>query len=340
MKAGVFKQDELIVMQDVAKPKAEQGEALVRVLASGICGSDLHAWHGHDARRRPPLILGHEVAGVVEQGELAGQLVTMNPMICCEACLYCKQGRGNLCLNRTMIGMTRPGGFAQYLTIPNRCLIPVTTEISPITTALTEPLAVCIHAINLADKHSHHHALERKTLIIGAGAIGLITALTLIQQGYSHVDICDTNKLRVETAEQAFHQFEHKSSNFQGGVINNLEQVLEERYYDIVFDAVGSAKTREISLQVISDGGCIIHLGLQQANGDFDARRLTIGEIAFIGAFTYTQEDLQGALSLLEDNALGALSWVDVRPLDKVQQSFEDIHHNSTSAAKIILVDQ
>jgi alcohol dehydrogenase len=331
MKRWNFERDMLLTLGEAPKPIAEKGESLIRIMASGICGSDMHAWHGHDERRRPPLILGHEVAGIVQQGDLAGKMVTMNPMICCQKCTYCQQGRENICANRTMIGMTRPGGFAEYLTIPDQCLLVVDENVTAVTSALSEPVAVCVHAVNLLNRHSHHpHPKKQNIVVIGAGAIGLITALVLLQRGYESVSICDANALRVDTAEKAL-------SDFNAKVINNIENPLQQKSYDLVFDAVGSAKTREISMQVVADGGCIIHLGLQQADGNFDARRATIGEIAFVGAFTYTKQDLKEALHLLSNQSLGNLNWVEVRPFEALQQSFEDIHNGATPAAKIII---
>src|SRR5438128_9459015 len=116
MKALVYTHPNEMTYREQPKPCAAPGEVLIEVEAVGICGSDMHAYHGRDPRRVPPLILGHELAGEIVQGPGAGKRVTVNPLITCGHCEYCVEGRNNLCANRTMIGMTRAGGFAELVT--------------------------------------------------------------------------------------------------------------------------------------------------------------------------------------------------------------------------------
>ena len=105
MKALVYTAPNEVTYRDEPEPSAAPGEVKIRVDAVGICGSDMHAYHGHDPRRNPPLILGHELAGEILEGPGKGRRATVNPLITCGYCEYCKQGRDNLCANRTMIGM-------------------------------------------------------------------------------------------------------------------------------------------------------------------------------------------------------------------------------------------
>ena len=117
MKALVYTQPKEVIYQEEADPVSSKGEALIRVDAVGICGSDLHAYLGHDERRPGPLILGHEAAGVVVGGTLDGQRVTVNPLVTCGQCQACLSGRSNLCAKREIISMApRQGAFAQCLT--------------------------------------------------------------------------------------------------------------------------------------------------------------------------------------------------------------------------------
>jgi threonine dehydrogenase-like Zn-dependent dehydrogenase len=111
-----------VQLHDRPDPALEAGEVVLRIDAAGICGSDMHAYHGHDPRRKPGLVLGHEFAATVAQSAsplwAVGQRVTGNPLITCGRCDWCLQGRDNLCAHRTMVGMTRPGAFAQAMSIP------------------------------------------------------------------------------------------------------------------------------------------------------------------------------------------------------------------------------
>ena len=114
MKALTYHGSKDVRVETVPDPTlVEADDILLRVTATAICGSDLHAYHGHDPRRNPPLILGHELVGRIVQGPGAGRRATVNPLITCGHCEYCIQGRDNLCAHRTMIGMTRAGGFAE-----------------------------------------------------------------------------------------------------------------------------------------------------------------------------------------------------------------------------------
>jgi alcohol dehydrogenase len=153
MKALVYTQPNEVQIQERPMPKAANGEVVLKIEAVGICGSDLHAYHGHDPRRKPGLVLGHEFCGAVIESQYPayclGQRVTGNPLITCGSCEYCITGRNNLCSNRTMVGMTRPGAFAQFMSIPAASLVNIPQDMSARVAALTEPAATAVHAINL-----------------------------------------------------------------------------------------------------------------------------------------------------------------------------------------------
>ena len=139
MKALVYTQPNEAQLLERDAPQAEPGDVVLRIDAVGICGSDMHAWHGHDPRRKPGLVLGHEFAGTVLESRHAdwqpGQRVTGNPLITCGTCDYCVTGRDNLCSRRTMVGMTRPGAFAEAMGIQ-----PVQAgEDAPISTPRSSP---------------------------------------------------------------------------------------------------------------------------------------------------------------------------------------------------------
>ena len=137
MKALYYTATRETAFRNSPDPVAKAGEALMAVEAVGICGSDMHAWHGHDPRRVPPMILGHEAAGRVLKGPLAGQRVVVNPLISCGLCQYCSGGRSNLCPERELVGMRIPGAFAERLTLPARNLIPVPEGMDAAKAALT-----------------------------------------------------------------------------------------------------------------------------------------------------------------------------------------------------------
>ena len=147
MKALVYTAVHTTEYRDAPEPLQGPHDALVKVEAVGICGSDMHAWHGHDPRRVPPLILGHEACGTVLDGPRPGERVVFNPLITCGACAHCLSGRSNLCASRELIGMRLPGAFAEQVALPARNLIPVPDGMDPARAALTEPCATAWHAL-------------------------------------------------------------------------------------------------------------------------------------------------------------------------------------------------
>ncbi|MEY2791208.1 MAG: L-threonine 3-dehydrogenase, partial [Pseudomonadota bacterium] len=190
MKALVYTQPNEVQLLDRPEPQLEPGEVVLEIEAVGICGSDMHAYHGHDPRRKPGLILGHEFCGKIVQsaapGFSVGQRVTGNPLITCGTCDYCVQGRDNLCSHRTMVGMTRPGAFAQKMSIPAASLVDIPQDMPALHAALTEPAATALHAINLSMRAMTRPLPENRTLILGGGAIGMLAALLLKSYGCRH----------------------------------------------------------------------------------------------------------------------------------------------------------
>lgn len=330
MKALVYTGTEQTEYREELAPEPGPGEALVEVEAVGICGSDMHAWHGHDPRRVPPLILGHEASGRVLEGGSpetpSGTRVALNPLIACGACAPCQSGRSNLCPNREMVGMRRPGAFAERVAIPVRNLIPVPDGLDPAHAALTEPCATAWHGLVLAARASWRPLPECRALVIGGGSVGLLAALILSAWGARSLRLAETNPLRRETVAKAgietFDPIAHSAA---------AESV------DLVFDAVGAQATRAAAIAAVKPGGVIAHVGLLDWAGELDARTLTLSEITFLGIYTYTDADLRASLAALADGRLGDLDWVERRALSDGSQAFHDLNANRTPAAKIVL---
>jgi len=329
MKALVYTAPETLDYRDEPDPTPDRGEALVRIDAVGICGSDMHAWHGHDPRRVPPLILGHEAAGEVVEGAGVGRRVTMNPLITCGHCDYCLTGRGNLCENRTMIGMTRAGAYAQFVTIPEHCLIDLPAGMEPAQAALTEPAATAWHAVDLGERASWRSLAECNAMVIGGGAVGLLTALLLKARGARSVRLAETNKLRRETAAKADVNCFDPADTSPAGQCAHM-----------VFDCVGSQRTRGLAINAARPGGVVVHVGLQESGGEVDVRKITLAELTFVGVYTYTTADLRASADALHRGALGDLSWVEYRPLKDGPAAFRDLDAARTAAAKIVLLPE
>ena len=322
MKALVYEGVETLGLRDVAMPEQRDGQSLVRIAASGICGSDMHAYLGHDDRRPAPLILGHEAAGVIEGGPRDGVRVTINPLVSCGTCRACVAGRENLCPQRLIISMPpREGAFAQYVAMQDENLIEVPDMVPLDKAALAEPLAVSWHSVRLG-LETLDHALGQAALVIGGGAIGLAAALALQAQGISDVTIAEPNDARraylIERCAQ------HAVAAGAGR-------------YAIVIDAVGYAATRAIASERCCPGGVIVHIGLGEDLGGLDIRRMTLQEITFIGTYTYTCQDFRDTCAAIFDGSLGPLDWTEHRPLGDGPDAFARLKAGEVAAPKIIL---
>ena len=331
MKALVYTQPNEMQILERPYPSLEANEVVLKIESVGICGSDMHAFHGHDPRRKPGLVLGHEFAGTVEETSSSlfakGQRVTGNPLITCGHCEYCLQGRNNLCANRTMVGMTRPGAFAQYMSIPASSLIAIPNGLSVDAAALTEPAATAVHAINLSMRALQRPIQECRVLVLGGGAIGMLSALLLKHYGVGDLTVAEVNPLRRQALEQ------HAACN----TINPMYEQPTENGYEFVMDCVGAAVTRNTALAAVKPGGVVMHVGLQDWASEIDMRKLTLAEITLLGTYTYSTVDLQATVNLLVRNAFGDLSWVESRSLDDGPQAFMDLHAGKTAAAKVLL---
>ncbi|MEY8827281.1 zinc-binding dehydrogenase [Sedimentitalea sp. XS_ASV28] len=322
MKALVYEGVETLAFRDVPMAAPREDEHLIRIRASGICGSDMHAYLGHDDRRPAALILGHEAAGVIEDGEHAGRRVTINPLVVCGICAACTSGRENLCTRRQIISMPpREGAFAQFVAMPDRNLVTVPDDVPLQKAALAEPLAVSWHAARLA-LEALHPAMERHALVIGGGAIGLAAALALQAMGVAEVTIQEPNEMRRAFLNDRCGQ--NAVAEFQGMV-------------PLVVDAVGHAATRAVASAVAAPGGVIAHVGLGEDAGGLDIRRMTLQEITFIGTYTYTAQDFRDTAHAIFDGRLGPLDWPEHRPLSDGAAAFGDLRSGVVAAPKIIL---
>ena len=196
MKALVYTAPRKVEYREEPSPLRQPDDVLVKVDAVGICGSDMHAYLGHDERRVAPLILGHEASGTVVDGKLDGRQVVINPLVTCGTCRACVSGRTNLCSSREIISMApRQGAFAEYVAIPERNLIEVPDGMDAAKAALAEPIATGWHAVRKANEASDLALDKCRALVFGGGAVGLASALSLHAFGCRDILLAEPNGL-------------------------------------------------------------------------------------------------------------------------------------------------
>ncbi len=222
----------------------------------------------------------------------------------------------------------REGAFAEYVAMPPQNLITVPNEVPLEHAALAEPIACGWHGVRLGQRALGVPLKGLSCVVIGGGAIGVGAALCLVAFGADDVVVLEPNATRRARLNDVagFRTADPSGSNAPAA-----------SSADIVIDGVGYAATRENACVLVRPGGVIVHIGLGEATGGLDVRRMTLQEIQFIGTYTYTAEDFRETSQAIFDGRLGPLDWIERRPLSSGQQAFSDIRAGVTAAPKIIL---
>ena len=332
MRAVVYEGPGQLAVRDLPYPRRQEGEVILKVEATGICGSELHGYRGHDPLVRPGAVFGHEFAGVVVETDSerfpTGTRVTSNSAVNCGRCDFCKQGRDNLCLSRTRIGKVLQGGFAEYLAVPVAALIEVPQDMDAIHASLVEPLATPMHGITLAMRSLVRPLPEVKALVLGGGTIGLLAAMLLRSFGCRDVTLAEINPARRASAER------HAGCR----TYDPKESTPDDEAYEYVFDAVGAAATMAAAVRAVRRGGVISEVGLLDREVPLDIQKLTRAGITLIGGANYPTTDLRASVRAIHAGLLGDLSWVETRPLEQAPQAFAELATSNYPCAKIILV--
>ncbi|NOY09561.1 MAG: alcohol dehydrogenase catalytic domain-containing protein [Spirochaetes bacterium] len=336
MKALVYSDWNTLKIKDVAEPKPESGEAVIRVEACGICGSEIESFKTSSKRRIPPLILGHEFCGTVEkiQAEssflVPGMPVAVNSVIPCGNCNACKRGETNLCENRKVFGMNMPGGMAEYAAVPVTSLYPLPGSLDPVSGALAEPLAVSIHLLNRipvryvetdgsADKKCYQSKKPRAA-IIGMGTIGLMilqASLVLKNAEVLVIDVQDTN---LKTAGEL------GAIAAVNPLRTDAEKACRDFSYgdglDFCIDAIGLSETKETALKVIRPGGSAGWFGLREDRTGISSYDVITAEKQIIGSYGAKKEDYMLAVELLSSGKVRAGNWVKIFTFNKAVEGF------------------
>lgn len=308
MRAMVFTKPSTVELQDVPVPVPAANEILVKVEAVGICGSELHGIRSAGFRK-PPLIMGHEFAGTTASGER----VVVNPLLSCGQCDQCLRGREHLCRQRAILGIQRPGAFAEYVSVPDRALHALHPEMSFDTATLVEPLANAVHAFRLAQAPD-----GARVAVIGAGTIGLVSLLVALAHT-DDVTVCDIAEGRLEMAAQL-------GASATGTTL--------EGEFDAIIDAVGAADTHRLSVERLRPGGCAVWVGLLSSDSPVDAQMIVRDEKQLIGSYCYTPSEFEQALELADSVRL---DWTTTFALQEGVGVFTELMNGRHDVIKAVL---
>lgn len=313
MKAVRFYEPGVLRFEDVEIPEIDPGEILVENRVTLTCGTDLKMYKRGHPYAKPPLIIGHEFAGIVVKvgekvkGFREGMRVVAANSAPCNECFYCKRGKQNLCenLEDAIIGFTSPGAYAEYVKIPER-IVRLNTHIIPdhVTfreAALLEPLACVVHGIELANIQ-----YGDKVVIIGAGPIGLMHLQLAKRKGCGVAIVTDLSDNRLQTAKEL-----GANVIVNAGKEDQVEKVMEltdGRGSDVVIEAVGLPETWEKALAMTRKAGTTLLFGgcKPGTKVTFDTRHIHYGELTILGAFHHTPLSVERALALIASGAVNA----------------------------------
>lgn len=312
MRAMVYTAPLELKILDVDPAVAADDEVLIEVHSSGICGSELEGIRSQSPFRVPPLVMGHEFGGVRVD---TGQRVVVNPIVSCGACDLCLMGQANICRSRAVIGIHRPGAFAEHVAVPERCCHPMPDDMSWEQAALVEPLANAVHAWRLVTDRA-----PARIGILGAGTIGLVALLVSRWRGAAEIAVADLSEDRLEVARRL-------GATSTGASL--------EGEFDVVFDAVGATPTRRASIESLRPGGAAVWLGLHHADPGFDSLAFTRSELAVFGSFAYTDQDFRAAIGLARTVDP---FWVSTFPLDRGVEIFNELMEGRTDVVKAQLL--
>jgi len=318
--------------EETVVPELGEEEALVEVEACGFCGSDINIVAGTHPRAKAPLTLGHEITGTITEirssasSLRASDKVAVFPLITCGQCHACTHGNSHVCRQLRLYGIDLDGGMAQFVRLPVSSLLRLPAELSARIGALVEPLAVAVHGVGRASLEDVNLAV-----VLGAGPIGLLTALVVQESGVPNVVISDVNPARrslaqkvglnaVEAGEE-LRRLVMKSSNNDGA--------------DVLFECAGHPSTAIEMTAHVRSRGVIVNLGVFKQPVPVDMQAINFKEIEVRGSRVYARRDFEIAIDLASALPLDHIV-THAYPLQDVEAAFEQFRSGQVCKALIL----
>jgi L-iditol 2-dehydrogenase len=323
MRQVVLEAPERIVLREAAKPVPRPGDALVRSERVGICGSDLHAYHGNHPFIRLPVVPGHEVVGTVEalgegaRGVAVGDRVVLEPNIVCGECVHCRSGRYNLCENLTVVGCVGPldGAMGDYFIAPAQRFIRVDPRLDLAQAAMIEPLATGTHAVRVAEGTA-----GKRVAVLGAGTIGLLTMQAAKAGGAATIVVTDLSPAKRERALGLGADAAYDPRD--AGAVEAMRARLGGPA-DVVFDCVAIQSTMDQAIALAHKGGTVVVEGVPEQDVTIPLAIVQDREIRIQGTAMYTRADMLSAMELIATGKVDASSLVTrTLPLERAAEGF------------------
>jgi L-iditol 2-dehydrogenase len=341
MKALILSAYNHLEVVEMPAPVVGPEEVLVRVEACGICGSDVHGYDGGSGRRIPPIVMGHEAAGVVAavggevKGFVSGDRVTFDSTVYCGRCDFCLRGEVNLCDNRQVVGVScgdyrREGAFAEYVRVPQHILYKLPDSLSFAEAAMLEAVSVALHAVRITGSCE-----GKSALVIGAGMIGLLTLQAARAAGYKFVMIADVDETRLALASRIGAQAILHASGAE--MVSAVMEKTGGKGVDVVFEAVGRDETITAAIDAVRKGGTVTLIGNITPQIHLPLQKVVSRELRLLGSAASAGEYPQ-AIALMTSGGIDVKPLITaVAPLEDGPQWFARLHAREPNLMKIVL---
>lgn len=341
MKALVLKQYRQFAVEDFPVPELQPDEVLVRVRACGICGSDVHGMDGSSGRRIPPIIMGHEAAGMIAETGPAvtvwkkGDRVTFDSTVSCGECWYCRRGQVNLCENRRVLGVScgeyrRHGAFAEYVAVPARILYRLPDNLSFEQAAMVEAVSVAVHAVERTPLR-----VDASVAVVGTGMIGLLVVQVLRVKGCGKIIAIDLDKGKLELAGNlgATHTIEAGEPELQ----QKIRALTDGRGVDAAFEAVGLPVTVKTAIDSVRKGASVTLIGNLKPQVELPLQSVVTRELTLIGSCASAGE-YPACLDLIASGKINVTDFISATPpLEEGAQWFERLYAGEKGLMKVLL---
>jgi 2-desacetyl-2-hydroxyethyl bacteriochlorophyllide A dehydrogenase len=339
MQSVVLKQPFKIELETRQIPKPKQGEVLLQTQYGGICGSDISAYHGTHFLKMYPLVQGHEFSARVAEvapdnsyGLKAGMLVTGLPYYGCGVCRSCRRGYVQCCPQNKTIGALQDGAFTQYFTLPEWRVYDC-SGLDAQQAALIEPFVIGNHA-------AKRPGIQKgdRVLVIGAGTIGLITAIMAKSLG-GEVWIADVAESKLEIAGREFGIHHTILNDVPETFIEKIQEITNGEGFDVVMEAVGIPETFQNSLDAAAVGGKVVSIGTGKASYEFDFNIIQKKHLDIYGSRNGVQQDFLDTINLMRSGKLGDVKKLisAIYPYQEAEKAFRDIDGMGGNVLKAML---
>jgi L-iditol 2-dehydrogenase len=341
LKALVLEEYNHFVFKEVPEPVLGTNDVMVRVNACGICGSDVHGMDGSTGRRIPPLIMGHEAAGVIAEvgpkvtSVQPGDRVTFDSTVYCGTCFYCRRGDINLCDHRRVLGVScdeyhQNGAFAEYVAVPQHVIYPLPEKIDFTQSAMVEPCSVAFHAVARTSA-----SIKDTAVVVGAGIIGLLVVQILRTDGWKKIVAVDIEADKLELACDIGADIGLNPE--VEDVICRIKEMTSNRGADAAFDAVGIDASLKTAIGSLRKGGVLTLIGNLSPIVNLPLQTTVTGEFTINGSCA-SRGEYPACLDLIAEGAVNVESLITaVAPLSAGDRWFQRLYQKEKGLLKVIL---